>query len=313
MNEQIDLDALFERRLLLPDPDARERLAGLVGIEEYKSRLAKILGILLNPSGLEAWADKHHPEANGLIGRVLRRPPLVVLAGDVGTGKTELAETIGDMTARQEGVEITLFPMSLATRGSGRVGEMTRLISAAFDHAFSAAKQLQSTIGKAARGGIILLIDEADALAQSRENAQMHHEDRAGVNSLVRGIDRLAASHLPAAVIMCTNRLTAVDPAIRRRAADLLHFRRPDAEQRSTVLQRPLLELRFSPQQIAQIVGATGARNGCSYGCTFSDLTQRYIPSLILDAYPERPISFEQALRIAEDIVPTPPFNEQSP
>jgi hypothetical protein len=30
-------------------------------------------------------------------------------------------------------------------------------------------------------------VDEGDALAQSRDLAQMHHEDRAGVNALIRG------------------------------------------------------------------------------------------------------------------------------
>lgn len=68
---------------------------------------------------------------------MLRRPPLVVLAGDVGSGKTELAETIGDAVARTEKIDLTLLPLSLSTRGQGRVGEMTQLLSAAFDHAFA--------------------------------------------------------------------------------------------------------------------------------------------------------------------------------
>ena len=114
--------------------------------------------------------------------RFLRRPPLVVLAGDVGAGKSELAETIGDAVARQERIDITLFPMSLSTRGQGRVGEMTQLLSAAFEHTVAEAAKLKSSSGKS-RGAVILLIDEADALAQSREAAQMHHEDRAGVNA----------------------------------------------------------------------------------------------------------------------------------
>ena len=53
---------------------------------------------------------------------VLRRPPLIVLAGDVGSGKSELAETIGDDVARREGIDVTLYPMSLSARGQGRVG-----------------------------------------------------------------------------------------------------------------------------------------------------------------------------------------------
>src|SRR5258708_8208659 len=76
----------------------------------------------------------------------------------------------------------------------------------------------------------ILLIDEADSLAQSREMAQMHHEDRAGVNALIRGIDDVANAKLACLVLMCTNRLGALDPAIRRRAAALFEFARPSQE-----------------------------------------------------------------------------------
>ena len=114
---------------------------------------------------------------------------MVILSGDVGTGKTELAETIGDKVARNEKIEITLFPMSLSTRGSGLVGEMSRLIS----ESFSCIEEECAKIARKKDGGYaagsLLLIDEADALSQSRENAQMHHEDRAGVNALIRGID----------------------------------------------------------------------------------------------------------------------------
>ena len=147
-----------------------------------------MLGLLVNPAGLVAWGLAHHPDAGALLHTVLRRPPLVVLAGDVGSGKTELAETIGDAVARQEKIPITLFPLSLATRGQGRVGEMTQLLSAAFDHTIAAASKMAAKDGKA-RGGVLLLVDEAGALAQSRESAQMHHEDRAGVNAFIRGID----------------------------------------------------------------------------------------------------------------------------
>ena len=120
------IDELFERRITYPDFEPQGRLARLVGLDEQKDRLTKILGLLVNPAGLKAWVDRHHPGADGLLDTVLRRPPLVVLAGDVGSGKTELAETIGDAVARQEGIDITLLPLSLATRGQGRVGEMTQ-------------------------------------------------------------------------------------------------------------------------------------------------------------------------------------------
>jgi hypothetical protein len=149
------IDELFERRLTYPDFEPQERLARLVGLDDQKSRLTKILGLLVNPAGLEAWAQKHHPGAKPALHYVLRRPPLVVLAGDVGSGKTELAETIGDAVARQEKIEITLFPLSLSSRGQGRVGEMTQLLSAAFDYTVDAASKLKSSSGKS-RGAVLL-------------------------------------------------------------------------------------------------------------------------------------------------------------
>jgi AAA+ superfamily predicted ATPase len=248
---------------------------------------------------------------NRLLKTILRRPPLVVLAGDVGSGKTELAETIGDAVARQENIDITLLPLSLSARGQGRVGEMTQLLSAAFDYTVGEASKLKATNGKA-RGGIILLVDEADALAQSRENAQMHHEDRAGVNAFIRGIDRIGNGSLPAAVIMCTNRLNALDPAVRRRAADILQFQRPDDAQRRALLSEPLAELGFSVAQVEQFVKATGKVQGRTYGFTFSDLTQRLLPAIVLDAYPNKAVHPAHAMEVVASIVPTRPFEEAS-
>lgn len=310
MNTKPPVDELFERRLIYPDIEPQTRLARLVGLDEQKSRLAKILGLLVNPSGLEAWAKRHHPGAQDLLDTVLRRPPLVVLAGDVGSGKTELAETIGDAVARAEKIDITLLPLSLSTRGQGRVGEMTQLLSAAFDYTVAEATRLKPSSGKA-RGAIILLVDEADALAQSREAAQMHHEDRAGVNAFIRGIDRIANAKLPAAVIMCTNRLSALDPAVRRRAADVLSFARPSDDQRLLVLSSRLEPLGVGRAHIDRLVGATGPQRGSrDYGFTFSDLTQRLLPTIVLDSYPSRPVEGARALEIASAMSPTPPFRD---
>lgn len=311
MTNKPALDELFERRITYPDVDARDRLSRLVGLDDHKTRLTKILALLVNPAGLESWARKYHPEADGVLNAVLRRPPLVVLAGDVGSGKSALAESIGDAVARQEDIDVTLFPLSLSTRGQGRVGEMTQLLSSAFDYTVAEASKLKSSSGRG-RGAVILLVDEADALAQSREAAQMHHEDRAGVNAFIRGIDRLGNGRLPAAVIMCTNRLGALDPAVKRRAADILSFSRPDEIQRHAVLADPLKHLGFTKHQIDAVVAATGPQKGSAYGFTFSDLAQRLLPAIVLDAYPANAVDPARALDIARGIAPTPPFQEGS-
>lgn len=311
MSDPVSIDDLFDRRLDFPDMGAARRLARLVGIDEAKTRLTKVLGVLVNPAGPRDWAEKHHKGAATALDYLERRPPLVILAGDVGTGKTALSETVGDAVARQEQIGVTLYPLSLATRGSGRVGEMTKLLSAAFDATLSAAEKLKRSSGKAA-GGIIFLVDEADAVTQSRENAQMHHEDRAGVNAFIRGVDRLAEKQLPVAVVLCTNRLTAIDPAVLRRAAEIFDFDRPGDKQRRAVIEAPLTELGFNSAHIDEIVKLTaGGKDGV--GFTFSDLTQRLLPTLILDAYPDKPVRFERAVEILRVMKPTPRFREGKP
>lgn len=311
MTAMTPITDLFERRSVFPDVGPQERYARLVGLEDHKTRLVKMLGLLVNPAGLERWHATHHADSPLLLSAVLRRPPLVVLAGDVGSGKTELAETVGDAVARAEKIDVTLLPLSLSSRGQGRVGEMTQLLSAAFDHAVSEGTKLKSASGKA-RGGIIMLIDEADALAQSREAAQMHHEDRAGVNALIRGVDRIASNRLPVAVIMCTNRLASLDPAVKRRAADILVFERPSDEQRRSVLENALVPAGLSKRDVEELVKITGPQRGRDYGFTFSDLMQRLLPAIVLDAYPSGPVTGVRAIEVAAGILPTPPFKEQA-
>lgn len=303
----IDVERLFERRLAYPNPSARQRLAQLVGLDDHIRKLTKVLGLLVNPTGLRQWGAEHHPGAGLLIDSVLQRPPLVILAGDVGSGKTALAESIGEAVARQERIEVTLLPLSLSTRGQGRVGEMTQLLSAAFDYTAREATRFRSDAKTP--DAVILLVDEADALAESRD-AEMHHEARSGVSAFIRGIDRLANERLPAAVIMCTNRYHALDPAVKRRTAELLVFNRPDEPRRRELLQPRLQQLGFAPGEIDAIVAATGPRGDDQPGFTYSDLTQRLIPAIVLDAYPERAISAQRAIAIAEQMQPTLTFKD---
>jgi hypothetical protein len=305
----IDVQNLFERRLSYPHPTARERLERLVGLDDHIAKLTKVLGLLVHPGGLKHRGEQHHPGAHQLIDTVLQRTPLVILGGDIGSGKTELAENIADAVARQEKIEIDLLPLSLAARGQGRVGEMTQLISAAFDFTVKEAASIEKN-KEGAKGAVILLVDEADALAASRETPEMHHEEVSAVNAFIRGIDRLADRHLPAAVIMCTNRYDALDPAVTRRAAEILRFGRPDEDNRRLLLAPRLAELGFDEAEIDAIVSVTGGHDGRP-GFTFSDLAQRLIPAIVLDAYPDRPILPTRAIAIAEEMIPTPPFQDR--
>jgi AAA+ superfamily predicted ATPase len=302
-----EVNSLFENSRQFPDYEAQMRLDRLIGLDDYKIRLTKMLSVLIDPRSMEQWLNKFHGDHYEVLEPILSRPPLIVLAGDVGSGKTALAENISDKVARLNKIDITLLPLSLSSRGQGRVGEMTQLVSSAFQQTKDLAKKYKCESGKS-RGAVILLIDEADALAQSRESEQMHHEDRAGVNAFIRGIDSLASDVLPAAVIMCTNRLDALDPAVKRRAAEILPFKRPSAEQRKSVLEQTLVPFGLDNGTIEKIVEITGETSEKTYGFSFSDITQRLVPSIILDAFPNKPVTKERAIEVTLSIQPTPPF-----
>jgi SpoVK/Ycf46/Vps4 family AAA+-type ATPase len=302
---------LFGSVTTLPNREVQSRYEQLVGLDVVKERLEKEAEALLRPDLLEKWSREQHGARLAALDALARRPPLFIFAGDVGTGKTELATTFGDRLARQAHLPtVQLYTLSLSTRGSGAVGEMTRLITEAFAYLRTHAPKAPAA-GKKPTGAAILLIDEADALAQSRELAQMHHEDRAGVNALIRGIDEIANARLPCLILMCSNRLGALDPAVLRRAAAIFEFERPGLELRTKLLHAQLEGAGFSSADITALAENLGATRERAYGYTFSDITQRLIPSIVLAAYPTEKITRTLALRVAASVPPTPPFKPQ--
>src|SRR5260370_16277128 len=101
--------------------------------------------------------------------------------------------------------------MNTQVRGSGLVGEMSDLIVQAFAQAELRAEQL--------RGPLLLLIDEADALAAKREEQHMHHEDKAGLNTLLQRVDNLRWTKVQMVVIFVPNRFLALHSAVRPRVS----------------------------------------------------------------------------------------------
>jgi AAA+ superfamily predicted ATPase len=308
-------DDLFQPVIQLPEDVRDERYRRLVGLDPIKTRLRKEAVVLANPAALARWAAEHHPAAartGALLKLIGDRTPLIVFGGDVGSGKSALAESFGCDLSRTLNVPAYLWRLKLAARGSGLVGEMTSLIGEAFDHLRVQGEKSRTSNGiKAIQ---IFVVDEADALVQSREATQMHHEDRAGVDAFLAGIDGLAGTGLPVIVVLCTNRLNALDPAVRRRAAATFEFRRPTAEQRRHVLTDALAVFDADPSTIDKLVDITGHDTGASSGpgYTFSDLTQRLIPTVILEAFPDKPITGDLMVDIAQGMKPTPVFNDQS-
>jgi len=303
-------EELFEDVIILPESGTKIRFDQLVGLDNEKELLLKQSSVLLNPSLLTKWSNDHYKKEIGLLKYVLNRPPLFIFSGDVGTGKTTLAETFGDAIGRQEDIEVTLYRLSLKTRGNGTVGDMTKMISNAFETVLSEGKKSSRKTGKP-KNAYILVIDEADALAQTRESAQMHHEDRAGVNALIRGIDTISNEHLPIIVVMCTNRLSAIDPAVQRRAINIFNFTRPNEAMRLSIFETAFSDCEVKPDQLESLVDATGPLGDRKYGYTYSDIIQRLLPNIVMRFFPLSAIDFTKVTEMAKETAATPPFKQE--
>lgn len=287
-----------------PNDQAEEQLNALVAIDEIKADLYRKLALLVGPHFLDSWVHKQYGEAEpqGLLQVLRSRYPLVLLEGDVGSGKTALARSIGQRVATKLAIPVVLFVVSTQVRGGGHVGELTQNITKAFEEAERCEQNEQIAT--------LILVDEADSLAQARGANQTHHEDDAGVNTLIQRIDRLRGRRM--AVIFVTNLARSIDSAILRRAVAAYHFSRPDAQQRAALLQRVLAGTNLSDKAIAELVHITEPRQVPGFGkeshrYTYSDITQRLIPTAVeMSVWQGEPLTFEILRQAGSIVLPTP-------
>ena len=162
------------------------------------------------------------PHESFLFSHRLREIPgvRILLSGEPGTGKTAAAahvatEVLGMATRDLRMSEILYH----------RLGALERAIAAAFR--------------EAREQGAVLIIDEADSIAQDRGSASSNsvHLVTAMTNSLLLELDRHT---LP--IVFCTNYTDRLDAAIRRRV-DLAFEVRPIPDDREALAARLLLGL----------------------------------------------------------------------
>jgi SpoVK/Ycf46/Vps4 family AAA+-type ATPase len=245
-----------------PTKEGMRDFQALMGIDAIKDALVDELTLMLDRDRLDTWSKNHHPRGLGILQRAGSKAPLILLSGDVGCGKTALAACVATPVAKAIDRRIACLETPSDIRGSGFVGELSANITEAF-------AQVRTKAESVGRG--ILVLDEADDLATRRGQMQAHHEDRAGVNVLIKQIDQIAKVKTPIAVIMITNRADVLDPAVVRRAALRLEFHRPDDTARGAIFARILEGADVSEGQIPELVKLTAK----SPPYTFSDLTDR--------------------------------------
>lgn len=295
---------MTELRLLETIHPTREGIKefdALFGIDPVKEALVDELALILDQKRLEAWSQRHHAKGLGVLDIARSSLPLILLSGDVGCGKTALATCVATPVARAIDQRIAVFETPSDIRGGGHVGE----VSARITEAFTQAKTRAAAVGRG-----ILIIDEADDLATGRSQMQAHHEDRAGVNVLIKQINQLAASTAPIALIMITNRADVLDPAVLRRAALRLTFERPTEKARFAVFQRILQGTNATEAQIHELAKLT--EHNVPY--TYSDLTDRIARLALRRAWKSNQPFGVAALKAAiAEIEPSPKMDGAGP
>src|SRR3954451_14577229 len=125
-------DELFELNLDLPDAKLDALAATLIGFDDRFQRVGRSLGALLDPDAVAAWAKSFHTEGLPVVDLLQQRYPLVILDGDVGTGKTAFAECAAHRLSQMTHRDGRLLKLSTRVRGVGQVGQMSDLINNAF-------------------------------------------------------------------------------------------------------------------------------------------------------------------------------------
>jgi AAA+ superfamily predicted ATPase len=277
-------NTIFDSEIVVPDAEFAMRERTLLGFDRRYSRVRDQLRLLLSADTLGDWSRRHHRLALPICDRVADQYPLVIFHGDVGTGKTAVAECIANrLMTEAHSEDSMIFRLSNRVRGSGKVGEMTTLLA-------EALKRVVASVGKNRRA--VLIIDEGDSIAASRSQDHSHHEDKVAVNTLIQGIDDLRRFKGRIVVILCTNRLSVLDAALMRRAAIIEEFKRPSETERRQLLEMDLDGLGLNQAQLGELAAITGPRDG-DPGWTFSDFRTRFYPAAVARAFPDAPLRYD--------------------
>ena len=185
----------------------------------------------------------------------------IILYGPPGTGKTLLAlATIGEVKKRQnkDVYFVKINSRDLEQRYVGVSEQKWRDV-------FEDLKNNQPAI---------LFIDEIDALMVDRDNVSdsTHNSMTSQVSQLLQSIDDLEKTNARVWIIGATNRLEAIDPAIKRsgRLGDLKEVSRPDAKG-----CRAILDLYLKSKNVSEEFDRDAFAQKCySYEYTGSDIAE---------------------------------------
>ena len=280
-----------------PNESAALRLSRLVGLEDHIHALERDIRLIFDPMLARNWSKEQYGDIIAVVEIIEETVPLIIFEGDIGTGKTALAETIGQQVASKGGYGVHLVKMSTRVRGTGYVGEMGTLLAESFRHMEELCKRKGEPV--------LFMIDEADSVLTSRALEQHHHEDKSGVNTILQHLDNLKTRGSQIAVLAITNRVGVLDPAVLRRATAVLKFQRPNRNQRK-VLLKSLFGNALSDADIRQLVDASEPASNEEVSLSYSDLTLRFaVPAVRSAVWLNEGLNVEALVATLRTLVPT--------
>ncbi len=121
--------SVFDTETVLPDSQLSARENGLLGFSKRYDRVYNQLRLLLDLGQLGAWSKDYHQGVLPICSLVADQYPLVIFHGDVGTGKTAMAECIANRIVRGAGRgDSVLRKRGKRGRGRGSEGAMGALL-----------------------------------------------------------------------------------------------------------------------------------------------------------------------------------------
>lgn len=288
---------IFDNIIPLPNDSIKDRSKTLIGFNSKFDRIYGNLKLMIDSGSLVKWSIENYGAELPILSHLKERYPLIILAGDAGTGKTVSAEAIADRMVRELGKEGFFIKLSTRVRGEGLHGQMGNLVNDAFE-------RLKTEAGK--KRLAFLFIDEADAIATTRSTLQMHQEEKAAVNTLIQKIDEVRNLGGRAVVFMATNRLHFLDEAIIRRASVILEYERPNDEERQELFRKSLEGVNLTKEQILRLSKLTGPESNDGLGFSFSDIRLKILPETIAKCFPDRKITFDILEETVLSLKPSP-------
>jgi SpoVK/Ycf46/Vps4 family AAA+-type ATPase len=181
--------------------------------------------------------------ADEFVSAGIPAPRSLLLYGPPGCGKT----TTANFVAMELG--LPLFVVRLDSVMSSFLGTTAKNLRMVFEHA--------------SRSAAVLFIDEFDALAKMRDDANEVGELKRIVNSLIQNMDAFPRLH----VIAATNHVHLLDPAIWRRFDVVIQLSLPGPDERMALLRQFIKSSEIESSDLNWIVLMTE-------GCSGSDLKQ---------------------------------------